>query len=205
MRTGAIAALALVLLASSPFPAHGESPLVRAEDGHPLVVVIARQRAIDDGRVPDCDDCIVMDVTYTATYEVIERIEGDEDAATIEFTANDHYGFPRFATTRTALLFLHRTDAGYVLEKYQGFAVDPTADGGWAMCLNPGPDAGGSPDLHPHPVRFADTVVFDDVSRWTDEAIATEYPAPVYEIRAGKVHCTRGVTVDEFVRAWHRR
>lgn len=205
MSAAAVVALAVGLVATPPSPATSKPPFVRAEDGHPLVVVIARQRAIDDGTVPDCDDCIVMDVTYTATYDVIERIEGDEDATSIEFVAHDHYGFPQFAYTHTALLFLHRTEQGYVLEKYQGFPVDPTADGGWALCLNPDSESADTGIPRPHPIRFADSVVFDDVRRWTDEAIAEKYPAPAYAIRDGKVVCTQGVTVDEFVRAWHQR
>jgi hypothetical protein len=120
----------------------------------------------------------------------------------LDFVAYSHHGFEQWARTPAALLFVWARSNGRVLQKYQGYSVDRTVDGNWAVCGDPYPDGEAPPRNEPRtvPLRFPDEVVFDDVSRWSAQRIAETYPANGYEIVDGKVHCTRGVHAEDLAR-----
>jgi hypothetical protein len=157
----------------------------------------------------DCDGCISFDQVFVARYEVLQTLRGHAPDSPISFHVFDHGSFPDFAETRTALMFLHRDVDHWVLDRYQGFAVDRTSDGRWATCRAE-PDAddleamasGDAPRLPaPEAIEFAADVVFDDVSRWSPDEVAERYPSPTYAVHDGRVTCTRGTYVEDFVDA----
>lgn len=208
-------ALAFALL-FAPMVANAGSGAGERKSGSPeRLVVVARIVDLKEATI-DCSGCIDLDQHFVATYEVLRTLRGQAPGKEIVFDVGDHGSFPDFAETQTAVLFLKRLPDCWVLLRYQGFAVDPTVDGRWAMCRRE-PDAdeldaiaqGAAPRLPaPRPIRFAADVVFDDVSRWSSADIAEKFPSPTFEVRAGRVRCTRGIYVEEYVdaqEAWSTR
>ena len=191
------------------------SAVAEPDDANPRLVVVGRLVDIKQLHDIDCDGCISFDQQFVVTYEVLQVQRGSAPGPRVVFGASDHGSFPDFAETRTALVFLHAHGDKWVLDRYQAIAVDATTEGRWAICrAESDADAldamanGSAPRLPgPVPIRFADGVVFDDVSRWGADEIARKYPAPTYEVHDGRVTCTRGTYVEDYVEAmeaWKR-
>ena len=78
-----------------------------------------------------------MDAGVDAHYRVLEVVKGDYDRDEIKFTAWDHYGRFSFAGPDYVLLYVWKTDKGYVHAKYAYDEVFPLRSGGFAGCGNP--------------------------------------------------------------------
>ena len=78
-----------------------------------------------------------MDVGVDAHYRVLDVVKGDYDRDEIKFTAWDHYGRFSFAGPDYVLLYVWKTDKGYVHAKYTYDEVFPLRSGGFAGCGNP--------------------------------------------------------------------
>jgi hypothetical protein len=193
--------MAIALAATPSLAADGDTQTIVMflPHGGERTIVVARQVAVEE-RDPCAGDpdCVSLDSAYRATYDLVQVLHGDAPPARFEFDMYSHYGLGQFAYQRTAMLVLLKREGRYVLEKYQGAAVDPTVDGRWAMCAHDGEDA--EPDEFDAPIvpiEFAASVVFDDVERWPARQVEREYPAPTFERRGTRVYCTRGVYVED--------
>jgi hypothetical protein len=124
--------------------------------------------------------CWQFDGVYAARYRPRQVFDNaDLGPSPVPFSVWTHNGYPGFAQTPTALLFVWARHEGLQLAKYQAMSVNRTTDGRWAVCGDPYRDDNAPPAGVPRTVslRFADDVVFDDVSRWSAQRIAEKYPA----------------------------
>jgi len=80
---------------------------------------------------------LIVDSGAKAHYRVLEVILGDYDEDEIRFTAWDHYGRFSFSEPEYVLLYVWKTDDGYVHAKYTYDEVFQLRSGGFAGCGNP--------------------------------------------------------------------
>jgi hypothetical protein len=171
--------------------------------GDVLWAFVGEQISFHDTEAQCGPGCWQFDSVYSARYRPRQVFDDAElGTAPVQFSVWTHYGYPEFARTPTALLFVWARPDGLQLAKYQAMSVDRTADGRWAFCGDPYDHDNAPPAGTPRtvPLRFADDVVFDDVSRWSAQHVAEAYPADVYAIVGGKVHCTRGAYAEDIAR-----
>jgi len=81
--------------------------------------------ALEDGR-------ILMDSAFRARYKVIDNVYNQLSTDTIEFIAYDHYGIPAFSNFEHVLLYIVKTEEGYVHSKYLYSPLFKTKDNEWA-------------------------------------------------------------------------
>lgn len=78
---------------------------------------------------------ICLDAVYRAMYHVEQSLEGNlAPGAIVTFMVADHYGFPAFAKSAHALLYLAHNGENYYHLKYQWDEVFLTADSDYAGC-----------------------------------------------------------------------
>lgn len=146
--------------------------------------------------------CINMDALYRARYRVVLPVAGTYSDTEITFGIADHYGFPPFAYTRNALLFVGLYEDGPWLHKYQAIAVHRTSGGQWASCgeveyrekNDPAPSLLRSLDYETgiEPAGNAnDPGWIKLVSRWK------EYGRQDYEMKNGRILCKRGILLPD--------
>lgn len=133
---------------------------------------------------------IWFDSAFDAKYRVVESVHGEFDGNIIEFRAFDHYGYPPFATTSHALLFVSKHKGKLYHEKYQYHAVYKTIDGRWAACGDP---YRGGMEVHrkpfePKPLTFAEPITFD-LSKFSEERKRKLFAEPYFEIVNEKAVC----------------
>ena len=145
--------------------------------------------------------CIIMDELYRARYRVVQPVAGTKADTEVTFQVADHYGFPAFANTPHALLFVAVTDDGNWLHKYQGIPMHRTTDGRWAAC--------GEVDhrrvddaLSPRakPLKFAEPIARHDAvapDAWKRMLPWWKEHADTYRITDGQVRCLKGIPVQE--------
>jgi hypothetical protein len=171
--------------------------------GDVLWAFVGEQVSFHDTEAQCGSSCWQFDSVYSARYRP-RQVFGDAELGTapVQFSVWTHYGYPAFARTPAALLFVWALPESRTLAKYQAMSVDRTADGRWAFCGDPYNDDNAPPAGIPRtvPLRFAEGVVFDDVSRWSAQHIAETFPADGYAIVDGKVHCTRGAYAEDIAR-----
>lgn len=141
-------------------------------------------------------DCIMLDGLYEAKYDIQSVLSGTTRGPEISFRIADHYGFPRFAHYRDALLFVTIAADGNFLQKYQGYAVHRTANGSWATCGDPYNEFFGDPEQGVRAIDFADDLgVIGDFS---EEGIRERFPeAKHLDLSNGRIRCRRGVPLSE--------
>lgn len=145
--------------------------------------------------------CIIMDELYRARYRVVQPVAGTTANTEVTFQVADHYGFPVFANTPHALLFIAVTDDGNWLHKYQGVPMHRTEDSQWAACGEV--DYRGVDEALSHrakPLTFAEPIARRDavprevwkrmLPRWK------EHP-DTYRITKDELHCLKGIPVQD--------
>lgn len=193
------------LLAFAAFAASTARAAV-AEPAPAMLVFVGEQLAYEDLDHDPCAEenaksggdtiCISMDSYYRARYRIVETIHGIAPGPDIEFDVGSHYGDLDWVNARHALLFVYlHDDAPHWLHKYQGFAVFPTADGGWATCG----DTGTYDKLPLQDIEFSPALIVDDTSRLTPIAIEKRWDPAVYAVVDGTVRCRRGVPLEAIV------
>jgi hypothetical protein len=141
---------------------------------------------------------IWMDSAFDAKYRVIETVHGEFEGSIIEFRVFDHYGYPPFANTSHALLFVSEYEGKLYHEKYQYHTVYQTTDGRWAACGDPylrGMEYHRKP-FTPKPLEFAEPVTFD-LENYSADKKRKFFGEPFFEIVNGKAVCKMGAYVDE--------
>ncbi len=197
------------LMFASAF-ANAAEPVVAAEAEPTTRVFVAERISVEP--IPDhCAveakrtgelSCISLDSLFRATYRVVQPVIGGVADEEVQFTVADHYGFPRFARFRHALLFIG-TDAqhGNWLHKYQAIPVQRTASGEWVTCGDQKYEAqsgtllaAAEPMTFPEPwVRLRDLPEFE---RELMRDAARDAPG-TYRVSRGKLYCLRGVRIAD--------
>lgn len=145
--------------------------------------------------------CIIMDELYRARYRVVQPVAGTTSNAEVAFQVADHYGFPAFANTPHALLFVAVTDDGNWLHKYQGVPMHRTEDGEWAACGEV--DRRGVDKALSHrakPLTFAAPIARRDAvppDAWERMLPWWKERRDTYRITKDQVHCLKGISVRE--------
>jgi hypothetical protein len=145
--------------------------------------------------------CIFMDDLYRARYRVVRPVAGTTAKTEVTFQVADHYGFPAFANTPHALLFVDVTDDGNWLHKYQGVPMHLTTDGQWAACGEV--DYRGVDEALSHrakPMTFAQPIARRDAvprEAWDRMLPWWKKHGDTYRITGGEVRCLRGIPVQE--------
>lgn len=146
-------------------------------------------------------DCIIMDELYRARYRVVQSVAGTNPGTEVTFQVADHYGFPAFANTPHALLFVAVTDDGNWLHKYQGIPMHRTTDGVWAACGEV--DHRRVDEALSHrakPLTFAEPIVRRDAvprEAWKRMLPWWKERRDTYRITNGEVTCLKGISVQE--------
>lgn len=181
------------------------------------IAVVETEAAASDSGDPD-EVVIVLDLAFEARYRVLEVIHGDYAGETVDFAAFDHYGFPQFARSKYALLYLVESGGRLYHWKYLFDPVYPTADGRFAGCGDPSPGDEGEPmERRPlDPIRFEPPVVFrlseervtrrrrpdlsaaerDEINR----EIESRFAPPVFDRRGDVATCRMGRYPEELFR-----
>lgn len=141
-------------------------------------------------------DCIMLDGLYEAKYEIQSVLSGPAHGLEISFRIADHYGFPRFAHYRNALLFVTIHADRNVLQKYQGYAVHRTTNGSWASCGDPYNEFFGDPAQGVQAIDFADDLGI--VGDFSEEGIRERFPEAKYlDLSNGRIRCRRGIPLSD--------
>ena len=195
----------LFLLAAMAASAYGApAPAAEPDKSYPVLAFVGRLITIEEGVDPCAADtakgeeltCISMDSIYAARYEVLEVLSGDYAAHEITFQVADHYGFPKFAEYRTALLFVGLHPDGAWLEKYQGIPVHRIAGGSWASCGDPISGYDEPPSERVQPLEFLDDLGI--VGEYSREGLSSRfYDLADLEIGDGRIRCRQGIRVVE--------
>jgi hypothetical protein len=140
--------------------------------------------------------CIAFDALFEARYEVIEVLSGELPSKDVTFNIADHYGFPRFADYRHALLFVDIGSTENWLAKYQGYAVHPASAGSWASCGNPYDERSGDAPRGLRPVSFARD--FGTIGEFTSEGVARRlFDSKEMVVEGDRITCRNGVYAAE--------
>ena len=138
-----------------------------------------------------------IDEAFKAQYKVIQRVYGNYEKDTIDFTAYDHMGVPAFSKFSNVLLFVSNHGGKYYHEKYQYFDVYKTKEGRWASCGDPYKfDDYHRKNLKAVRLEFTEPVSFD-LSTLNDERIKKLYPEPYFIINDKSALCIMGTYVGE--------
>lgn len=162
---------------------------------------------------------IHMDAAFKARYQILELVHGEIDTDIVDFKVYDHYGFPRFAESDTALIYLKEYDGALYHIKYEYDKVYPTRDNRFAGCGDPYRFFEKDEEIEHHPLQkitFSPSVVFrisnflvsekdkNDYSEENIESIRLEVnawlSAPAFEIKGDRATCKMGVYPDELFR-----
>ena len=138
-----------------------------------------------------------FDAGFDAKYRVVDKVYGEFNGNIIEFRAFDHYGYPPFAKSTNALLFVSKYQGKLYHEKYQYYSVYRTIDGSWASCGDPyiGMDYHRKP-FTPKALTFPEPIKFD-LAEYTAEQRKAMFTEPYFEILNGWAICKMGAFVDE--------
>lgn len=145
--------------------------------------------------------CIFMDDLYRARYRVVQPVAGTTANTEVTFQVADHYGFPAFANTPHALLFVAVTGDGNWLHKYQGVPMHRTTDGQWAACGEV--DYRNVDNALSHRAKqltFAEPIARRDAvprEAWKRMLPWWKERADTYRIKDGQVRCLKGIPLQE--------
>lgn len=141
-----------------------------------------------------------FDSGYIARYRILQRVSGRFDGDDLQFAIYSHRGFPAMALHAQALLFVGREGSDYFLHRYQGYAVHPTADGGWAHCGDVDSRRDGdAPTPGFGPQSFATD--FGSAQKLVDDADGIRFPRNAYRVQNDRIVCPRGLALADFYEA----
>lgn len=203
----------LVLLSSAIAPAtaqeSGDFEIVQARQGEQLLAFVGRKQSVRDISEEvrrKNEDALLFDAFFRAKYRVEQVVYGEYAGDSIEFTATDHYGRPRFAQFEHVMLFVSAADDGaYYHEKYQFYPVFRTRSGAWAACapIDEYDAEERESVIGPHPIDFGPDAYFPLGELSLAEA-AQLLPAPQFRIEGHKAYCVQGNTAEELLKIKQR-
>lgn len=142
---------------------------------------------------------ICMDALFKATYRVEKVLEGKlVPGEEVVFSVADHYGFPKFAEQKRALLFLKEHEGRYYHVKYLWEHAFRTSDGDFAQCGCDVEDSDGdmaaSSDCR---VLSFSPAVTQDLTHSSQHVIDEIRAAGNYRVQGNRAECVRGVMVED--------
>jgi hypothetical protein len=148
---------------------------------------------------------ICIDELFQATYRVEQVLEGKlVTGSKVTFTVADHYGFPKFAEQKRALIFLDEHEGRYYHVKYQWVAAYRTNDGEFAKC---GCEEDAEEDLQETGASAADcrTLSFSpavtrDLTHSSQYVIDQLRAGLDYKLQGNSAECIRGILVEDVYR-----
>ena len=163
-------------------------------------VFIGEKISVEGAQRPYYCNFISMDSEFRARYRVLNNIYGRLHNDTIQFTAYDHYGIPKFSNYQTVLLFVSEYCQEFIHQKYQYFPLYKTVDNRWAA---PFPAAAYTTQpaasiLKPHRLTFREPVI-TDITGFDPAWITQHFPSPYYRIENNKAIAEYGSYVDELL------
>ena len=142
-----------------------------------------------------------LDNGFTAKYKVLERVYGNYEKDTIEFTANDHYGIPPFTKYKNALLFVIEYEGKYYHEKYQYNDVYKTKNGRWAgsyAMYDYADEYNKHTTVKPERINFIQEVSYPTKIKYNDGTIEKlSFPEPYFKIAGDKAIAVYGNYIEE--------
>ncbi|MBN8480652.1 MAG: hypothetical protein J0L88_03570 [Xanthomonadales bacterium] len=206
----AIGRWAIPLLFSWNLAAAESAPSTSAsgcqDKGETLVFVgrlISIQEVLPEPCPPNANrSCLLprFDKEYVARYKVLERVTGRFDTDEVQFNVYSHRGFPAMALHPEALLFVWHRGEQYCLHRYQGYAVHPTTDGGWAHCgeINSRTDD-DAPTTGFGPQSFASD--FGSAQQLDNDADQGRFPRDAFTVENDRIVCPRGLALADLYEA----
>lgn len=155
-----------------------------------------------DAETGETLEVICMDALYSATYRVEKVLEGDlVTGQQVTFTVADHYGFPKFAEQRRALIFLGEHQGSYYHVKYQWAPAFQTSDGQFAQCgCVMGTDEDGDTpvgaEVQCRYLSFSPPVVLD-LTHASNYVIEKIRAGKDYTMQHDRAECARGILVQD--------
>ena len=192
------------LASADPTPSAPVLPASGGQDKAETLVFVGRLISIQEVPPEACrttpdgmQECPVpFDQGYRARYKVLQRISGRFDGDEVQFTAYSHRGFPAMALHPQAVLFVARRDGESFLHRYQGYAVHPTTDGGWAHCGDlDGRRGDDAPTPGFGPQAFATD--FGSARQLDEDVDQGRFPRDVFSIENDRIVCPRGLALAD--------
>ncbi|WP_116812351.1 hypothetical protein [Steroidobacter cummioxidans] len=205
MRTSLMIAIAAAVSAMAPGFAFGAEKTPTAFVGS-FVKIVSIECESGDATDAETGEAVVvlcMDALYQATYRVERVLEGKlVTDSEVTFNVADHYGFPKFAERKRALIFLDEHDGNYYHIKYQWVPAFRTSEGDFAQCgceaedenedLQKAPES--SPDCRLLSFSPAVTRDLTHSSQYVIDKLRTDLD---YKIRGDRAECVRGILVED--------
>lgn len=147
---------------------------------------------------------LCMDALFQATYRVEKVLEGKlVTGSEVTFTVADHYGFPKFAEQKRALIFLEQHGGSYYHIKYQWVPAYRTSEGDFAQCGCDSEDE--NQDFQEIPASsFADCrllsfspAVTQDLTHSSQYVIDKLRAGLDYKVQGNHAECVRGILVKD--------
>jgi hypothetical protein len=160
-----------------------------------IVKVECKSGEATDASTGEAVILLCMDSVFRATYRVEQVLEGKLVTGTeVTFKVADHYGFPKFAEQKRALIFLGEHEGGYYHIKYQWEPAYRTNDGEFAQCGCDEEEEGEALDCRS--LSFS-PVVTEDLTHVSQYVIDKRRASLDYKVEGNKAVCMRGVLVSD--------
>lgn len=172
----------------------------KCNDNKPKHYVVIAEK-IDVKRIDPyyCGNLVSFDGQYVSKYKLLKTIYGTVLPDTINFTAFDHYGTPKFSYYKYVMLFLSEYCGKLYHEKYQFFDVYPTKDGRWARPGDPYRyDKHWQKDIQIVKLNFKDNLSFD-IEDEDEHVIKEKYPRPYFRMTKNRAFPLTGVYAEELL------
>lgn len=191
-----------MLLISHPFFAAERTPTAFVGSFIDITELDCESGETIDTETGETLEVICMDALYSATYRVEKVLEGNlVTGEQVTFTVADHYGFPKFAEQRRAVIFLAEHEGSYYHIKYQWAPAFQTSDGQFAQC---GCDLGTDEEdetpegagVECRSLSFSPPVVLD-LRHASNYVIEKVRAGKDYRMQLGRAECARGILVQD--------
>ena len=202
MRTTLIIVTAAAVSAMAPGLAFGAEKTPAAFVGSFVKIADIECESSDttDAETGEAVVMICMDALYQATYRVERVLEGKlVTGSEVTFSVADHYGFPKFAEQKRALIFLDEHEGGYYHIKYRWVPAFRTNEGGFAQCGCDVEDENEeAPESSPdYKLLSFSPAVTRDLTHSSQYVIDKLRARLDYKIRGNRAECVRGVLVED--------
>lgn len=203
MRTRLIVAVAAAVTAAAPGFTAEQAPTAFVGSLVEIAKIDCRSDETIDATTGQVAIVICMDEMFRATYRVEQVLEGKLVAgANVTFSVADHFGFPKFAEQKRALIFLGELDGSYYHIKYKWGEAYRTTDGDFAQC---GCDEEvAAEDLEEAPGSSSDCRVLSfspavtrDLTHASQYFIDNLRAGLDYKIQGNHAECMRGLLIED--------
>jgi hypothetical protein len=99
-----------------------------------VIAFIGKKISVDEFDPNVGNDYLIMDLAFTAKYQVLEQLSGKPLSTTISFNAYDHYGIPKFSAYPEALIYVFEQEGVYFHFKYTFDQIKLSSENDWIKC-----------------------------------------------------------------------